>query len=92
MNGEVFRNRWLLTGTVVLALSTAALTFGTTASAAPVPIVSYDITQTPRSGFGCWFHDYNGTITNTGRTVTSPPVCSADGDLIAKLLRRERDP
>jgi hypothetical protein len=48
----------------------AFVTLGTTASAAPVSIVGYDIAQTPRSGFGCWFHDYGGTVVNTGRTVS----------------------
>jgi hypothetical protein len=67
---------------VVVAL-TAALTLTTTATAAPVPIVSYDIAQTARSGFGCWFHDYNGTIANSGRTVSYVVICSAEGTQIA---------
>jgi len=62
---------------------TAVVTLGTAASAAPVPIIGYDVAQTPRSGFGCWFHDYDGTVTNTGRTVSGSVVCSADGGLIA---------
>jgi hypothetical protein len=63
--------------------ATAVVTLGTAASAAPVFIVGYDIAQTPRSGFGCWFHDYDGTVTNTGRTVSGSVVCSADGSQIA---------
>jgi hypothetical protein len=61
----------------------AVVTLGTAASAAPVSIIGYDIAQTPRSGFGCWFHDYDGTVTNTGRTVSGSVVCSADGSQIA---------
>jgi hypothetical protein len=39
------------------------------ARAEPVPIVSYDVDDTPRSGWGGWAHAYTGTITDTGRTV-----------------------
>ena len=63
--------------------ATAVVTLGTAASAAPVSIIGYDIAQTPRSGFGCWFHDYDGTVTYTGRTVSGSVVCSADGSQIA---------
>lgn len=33
-------------------------------------ITSYDIDQAVPSGLQCWTHIYNGTITNTGRTLT----------------------
>jgi len=39
----------------------------TSVSADPVTISSYDIQQTPISGFGFWYHTYTGIITNTGR-------------------------
>jgi hypothetical protein len=72
----------LTIGLVGLAL-TVALTLGTTVSAAQVSIIGYDIAQTARSGFGCWFHNYSGTITNTDRTVSGSVVCSAGGNQIA---------
>ena len=47
-------------------------------TAAPLTIASYDVTDTPLSGFGCWSHTYSGTITLTNRTVigcgNDPPV------------------
>lgn len=49
------------------------------ASGEPILITSYDIDQTPVSGFGCWFHNYTGTITDTGRTVSGSGICSSDG-------------
>ena len=39
-----------------------------------VPVAGYDVMQTPASGFGCWHHTYTGTITPTGRTLSSS-VC-----------------
>jgi len=72
-----------LTLAIVGLVLTAALAPSTTLSAAPVSIIGYDVAQTPRSGFGCWFHDYSGTIANTGRTVSGSVVCTADGDQIA---------
>jgi hypothetical protein len=66
-------------------LLTAALAVGSIASAAPVEITSYDIEQTNRSGWGGWCHDYNGTIVNTGRTVSgNAGGCNTtDGNQIA---------
>lgn len=69
-------------GLARLAL-TVALALGTSVHAAPVSIVGYDVAQTPQSGFGCWSHDYNGTIMDTGRTVSGSIVCSAAGNRIA---------
>ena len=47
-------------------------------AAAPLIIASYDVTDTPLSGFGCWSHTYSGAITLTNRTVigcgNDPPV------------------
>ena len=47
-------------------------------AAAPLTIASYDVTDTPLSGFGCWSHTYSGAITLTNRTVigcgNDPPV------------------
>ena len=60
-------------------LATFVVTIGGVASAAPIPITSYDIDQTPVSGFGCWFHNFTGTKTDTGRTVSGSVNCSPDG-------------
>ena len=60
-------------------LLTIALTLGVGAHAATLPITSYDVAQTPASGFGCWFHFFNGTITDTGRTVSGSIICAGGG-------------
>lgn len=52
------------------------------AAAAPLPVVTYDIQETPRSGFGCWGNSYTGTITDTGRTVSDSAICTPDGNQI----------
>jgi hypothetical protein len=55
----------------------------TAARADPVPIVTYDVEDTPRSGWGGWGHAYTGTITNTGRTVAGlcfAPDCNNIAD------------
>src|SRR5262245_45835757 len=62
---------------------TVALSLAANAHAGQAVIVSYDIQQVPRSGFGCWSHDYNGTIINTGRTVSSAVICTPDGNQLA---------
>lgn len=66
-----------LLGLTVLLTIALALSVG--ASAATLQITSYDIEQTPVSGFGCWFHNFTGTITDTGHTVSGSVICSADG-------------
>lgn len=48
-----------------------------------IAIASYDITGTPMSGFGCWGHTYDGTVTDTGRTAGGSVDCSDNGDHIA---------
>jgi hypothetical protein len=58
----------------VLLILTLTLSVG--ASAATLQIASYDIAQTPESGFGCWFNNYTGTITATGLTVGGSVNCS----------------
>jgi len=55
-----------------------AVAFGTDLSAATLPIVSYSVSQTPVSGFGCWFHNFNGTVVDTGRVVGGSVSCSPD--------------
>jgi hypothetical protein len=50
----------------------------TAARADTVPIVSYDVQDTPRSGWGGWGHAYTGTITDTGRTVGGGSSSIAD--------------
>ncbi len=61
---------------LLTALVTIALTLSVCASAATLQITSYDIEQTPENGFGCWFHNYTGTITDTGHTVSGSVNCS----------------
>jgi hypothetical protein len=46
-----------------------------------IPVVAYDITETPVSGWGGWAHAYTGTIEDTGRTTG--PNCSTAGTQIA---------
>lgn len=60
-------------------LLTGALALGGTASAETVPIVSYDVSQTPGSGFGCWSHNYTGTKVDTGHTVGGSVICTPEG-------------
>lgn len=60
-------------------LLTGALVLGSTASAETVPIVSYDVSQTPGSGFGCWSHIYTGTKVDTGHTVSGSVICTPEG-------------
>jgi len=63
---------------VLTVLLTIVLTLSVGASAATVEIMSYDIAQTPESGFGCWVHNYTGTITDTGHTVSGSVNCPVD--------------
>jgi hypothetical protein len=63
----------------VLLLTAGLALVGGTASAATVPIVSYDVAQTPGSGFGCWSHNYTGTMVDTGHTVSGSVICTPDG-------------
>lgn len=58
---------------------TIGLMLGVAAGAATIPIDRYDVVQTPGSGFGCWFHNYTGTLTDTRRTVSGSVICSPDG-------------
>jgi hypothetical protein len=37
----------------------------------PIPVISYDISSTPPSGWGGWAHTYDGTIASTGRIADS---------------------
>ena len=61
-------------------------TGSTVAAAGPgsslIPIVSYDISESPISGWGGWSHSYTGTIADTGRTTG--PDCAAAGTQIAR--------
>jgi hypothetical protein len=51
-----------------MAITIFAMILNSAASAETIRITSYDVQQTPISGFGGWHHTYNGTITPTGRT------------------------
>ncbi len=61
----------------------ASLSVFSGALAAPVAITSYDLDQSPRSGFGCWSHTYFGFITNVGRTASALGYCNLDGNQLA---------
>lgn len=74
MEQKALRRLFLIT-----VLLTIALTLGVGANAATLQITSYDIAQTPVSGFGCWIHNYTGTISDTGHTVSGSVICSSDG-------------
>jgi hypothetical protein len=65
------------------AVFTVTLLLAANAHAGQAGITSYDVTNVPRSGFGCWSHDYTGTITNIGRTVSSSVVYTPDGNQLA---------
>src|SRR5712691_9269068 len=60
-----------------------ALALNAGAQGVPIRITSYDISSTPRSGFGCWDHVYNGLVLNLSRTVSNVGYCF-DGNQIAK--------
>jgi len=62
----------------LVLLLTSGLALGA-ASATTVPIGSYDVSQTPGSGFGCWSHNYTGTKADTGHTVGGSVICTPEG-------------
>jgi hypothetical protein len=72
-----------------LVLTNWLVVFSSTA-AAPVPVtlpvVSYDIASTPRPGWGCWTHTFDGTVTDTGRTVSGSIVCPEGAFVPAQVL------
>jgi hypothetical protein len=55
----------------------------TPSGAATVPIIQYDVVETHLPGFGCWFHEYIGTVTSTGRTDSGSVTCTPEGNQIA---------
>jgi hypothetical protein len=63
---------------LLMALAFASL-FPSAAGALPVPITGYDVTQTPAAGFGGWSHSYTGSITDTGRTISTVPIVDETG-------------
>ena len=69
-----------------LARSTLAAVVGmlitASSGAEPLLVKSYDVQQTPISGWGCWFHAYTGTVTDTGRRVSSAVWCGTDGNYL----------
>lgn len=80
------RNRYITNHDALTAMNihlvfllTGALALGGTASAETVPIVSYDVSQTPGSGFGCWSHIYTGAKVDTGHTVSGSVICTLEG-------------
>ena len=52
----------------------------------PLTVVRYDLEESPRSGFGCWGHDYNGTIANTLRTVSGVVSCGTNGNEVVSYF------
>ena len=74
----------------VAAVAGGMVVFAPTMSAAlepvEVPVVAYDIAATPRPGWGCWTHMYDGTVTDTGRTVSGSVVCPQGAFVPAELL------
>lgn len=51
----------------------------TVLAADPISIVSYDVEQTPDSGWGGWSHKYSGAITDTGRTLLGGKILNYTG-------------
>lgn len=43
-----------------------------------IRVVSYDVTQTPMSGYGCWTHTYTGAIEVLDRTVSGSVSCGSE--------------
>lgn len=64
---------------IAIFTSFFAMTLSSSVSAETKQITSYDVEQTPVSGFGCWTHNFTGTITDTGRTVSGSGICGGDG-------------
>lgn len=73
---DVFFAAALLAGS--LAVAPPAVTPALATGPATIPIESYDITETPMSGFGCWTHVYTGSIVDTGRTVSGSVTCGGE--------------
>jgi hypothetical protein len=48
-----------------------------------IRIASYDVAQTPMSGYGCWTHTYTGTIAITSRTLSGSVACGENSDHLA---------
>jgi hypothetical protein len=63
---------------VLSVLLTIVMMLSVGARAATVQIISYNIEQTPESGFGCWSHNYTGTMTDTGHTVSGSGNCAVN--------------
>jgi len=65
---------------LALALNASAQTYFNT-------ITSYEIKSTPRSGFGCWYHNYFGISINVGRTLNGYGIyCNLDGNQLANYI------
>jgi hypothetical protein len=62
---------------VLLVLCVLGLVFG--AAGQTVKIKAYDVKSAMGSGYGCWYHVYFGTITDTGRTSNTWGSCTPDG-------------
>jgi PKD repeat protein len=61
-------HRRVMTLALLLTLALSAGVLAAPALAETVTVVSYDIDQTPASGWGYWYHTYDGTMVDTGRT------------------------
>jgi hypothetical protein len=80
-DGLISTRRTCLFGLVVMAtgivVASLAIAGEVSAASQPITIVTYDISETPPSGWGGWAHSYNGRITDSRRTTGAN--CSAGG-------------
>jgi hypothetical protein len=70
----------------VVILSLFAFMCAWQVNAATLKITSYDVVDTPESGFGCWSHNYIGTIIDSGKTVSGSVNCGASSPGPAHVL------
>lgn len=81
LSPQVSRGGFRNSAVAVLAAFVGAL-LTTNSGAEPLLITSYDVQQTPISGWGCWSHAYAGNVTDTGRRVSSAVWCGANGNYL----------
>jgi hypothetical protein len=66
---------------VLLVVCVLGLAFS--APGETVKIKTYDVKSAMRSGYGCWYHAYFGTISDSGRTSSLFGTCTPEGSHIA---------
>src|SRR5215472_3818709 len=62
---------------VLLVVCVLGLAFS--AAGETVKIKTYDVKSAMGSGYACWFHNYFGAITDTGRTSSTWGTCTTVG-------------